>query len=185
MDWDNKYTDEGRIEVIASRIPAEKPIEIIEIADALWNINVDDDPAAETPSFAFVVGGIALAGDADKIVAAIESDSIRWVDVFFTDANGNERQFWFDGSARNIRHDLEEGVLYTVGTIQPGSLGGPATNILTFEGISSWDDETLIRLGDLPPEESGKLRLEIGIDNNLVEDHEDSDDSENSEAIAQ
>ena len=54
------------------------------------------------------------------------------------------------------------------------------------QNIYSFDyDETLIRLGDLPPEESGKLRLEIGIDNNLVEDHEDSDDSENSEAIAQ
>ena len=78
MDWDNKFTDEGQVEIIASRIPTSGGDGHDEIVapTASWSLaNNDQDLVITTTSLS--------TEDLTKIVTAIDDENLLWWIPYF------------------------------------------------------------------------------------------------------
>ena len=148
VDWDNKFTDEGQVEIIASRIPAsggDGHDEII-APSASWSLaNNDQDLVITTTSLS--------TEDLTKIATAIDDENLLWVDTVFPSGdNGDERAIWHNTDEPN--HSLKiTGNTLVLTVKHTSALNAANFNLLDVAGIDTDSSDGVsapITLADLP-----------------------------------
>ncbi len=157
VDWDNKFTDQGQVEVIASRIPAEggKGHDTILAPTASWSLaNNSMDLVITTSSL--------QAEELARISTAIDEGTLYWVDTLYpTGENGDERAIWHDTDEAN--HSLQiAGNILTLTVKHTSALDAPNFNLLDVTGIDTDSVDVVsdpITLADLPAAGTQTLRM--------------------------
>jgi hypothetical protein len=154
VDWDNKYTEDGRIEVIASRIsPVEDNLVIIPAEGASWDLaNEKKDLVVTLPA------EVLSPQEVDWIKEAREHERLLWVDVRFPVGDNDEEGFFWGSENVFIGPDGKVILVFP----HTSALDAPGVNLLDIETFA-YNGDTL-RLNDLPPKGTPTLRLEFTID---------------------
>ena len=170
VDWDNKFTDEGQVEIIASRIPAsggDGHDEII-APSASWSLaNNDQDLVITTTSLS--------TEDLTKIATAIDDENLLWVDTVFPSGdNGDERAIWHNTDEPN--HSLKiTGNTLVLTVKHTSALNAANFNLLDVAGIDTDSSDGVsapITLADLPAAGTQTLRMIFALDSDEDSDSE-------------
>ena len=170
VDWDNKFTDEGQVEIIASRIPTsggDGHDEII-APTASWSLaNNDQDLVITTTSLS--------TEDLTKIATAIDDENLLWVDTVFPSGdNGDERAIWHNTDEPN--HSLKiTGNTLVLTVKHTSALNAANFNLLDVAGIDTDSSDGVsapIALADLPAPGTQTLRMIFAIDSDEESDSE-------------
>ena len=170
VDWDNKFTDEGQVEIIASRIPTsggDGRDEII-APSASWSLaNNDQDLVITTTSLS--------TEDLTKIVTAIDDENLLWVDTVFPSGdNGDERAIWHNTDEPN--HSLKiTGNTLVLTVKHTSALNAANFNLLDVAGIDTDSSDGVsapITLADLPAAGTQTLRMIFALDSDEDSDSE-------------
>ena len=120
VDWDNKFTDQGQVEVIASRIPAEggKGHDTILAPTASWSLANNMDLVITTSS----LQAEELAEFPPQLMRALSTADT----LYPTGENGDERAIWHDTDEAN--HSLQiAGNILTLTVKHTSALDAPTS----------------------------------------------------------
>jgi formylglycine-generating enzyme required for sulfatase activity len=154
VDWDNKYTEDGRIEVIASRIsPVEDNLVIIPAEGASWDLaNGKKDLVVTLPA------EVLDPQERDWIEQAREHERLLFVDVRFPIGDNDEEGFFWGSENVSFGEDGKVVLVFP----HTSALDAPGVNLLDIETFA-YNGDTLF-LPELPPKGTPSLRLEFTID---------------------
>ena len=161
VDWDNKFTDEGQVEIIASRIPTpdDEGHDVITAPTASWFLaNNSKDLVITTTSL--------QAEELARVSTAMEEGTLYWVDTLFPSGeNGDERAIWHDTDESN--HSLKiTGDTLVLTVKHTSALDAPNFNLLDVTGIDTDSSDGVpapITLADLPAVGTPGLRMIFAI----------------------
>jgi hypothetical protein len=156
VDWDNKYTEDGRIEVIASRISDEgapDDLVVIPAEGASWDLAKEKKELVVT-----LPAEVLSPQEVDWIKEARDHERLAWVDVRFPVGDNGEKGFFW-GSEDVFIGPAGKVILRFPHTT---ALDAPGVNLLDIETFA-YNGDTL-RLSDLPPMGTPSLGLEFSID---------------------
>ncbi|MBT7853291.1 MAG: SUMF1/EgtB/PvdO family nonheme iron enzyme [Opitutae bacterium] len=156
VDWDNKYTEDGRIEVIASRISdegAHDDLVVIPAEGASWDLAKEKKELVVT-----LPADVLSPQEVDWITQARDHERLAWVDVRFPVGDNGEKGFFWGSEDVFIGPDGKVILRFPHTT----ALDAPGVNLLEIETFA-YNGDTL-RLSDLPPMGTPSLSLEFSID---------------------